>query len=196
MNRRLLATLVLRAVAFLPALATGCVERKFVVLSDPPGAYVLVNNRPLGASTPADGYYVYNGTYEFTLIKDGYEPLVVRQPLPSRWWEIPPLDFVTENILPFDIKDERRLGPYKLQPLQMPNVDDVVNRGEKLRQEAHGLGAPPAGGPVPGPAAGPPPVPVGPAPSPNLPPPTPVPPSVTGDPPGTLLTPTIPPSGR
>src|SRR5271165_4227668 len=123
MNRGSLAFVLLPALAALALPLCGCVERKFIVLSEPEGAYVLVNNHPLGASTPADGYYLYHGAYDFTLIKDGFEPLHVRQPLPAKWYEYPPFDFIAENIVPWTIKDERRVGPYPMQPLQMPRVD-------------------------------------------------------------------------
>ena len=51
---------------------TGCVDRRFVVTTDPPGALVLRNNAPIGFA-PADDHFTYYGNYHFTLIKDGYE---------------------------------------------------------------------------------------------------------------------------
>src|SRR5437660_464634 len=58
----------------LAALLTGCVDRRYVVTSDPPGALVLRNGQPIGA-TPADGHFVYSGHYPFTLLRDGYQTL-------------------------------------------------------------------------------------------------------------------------
>ena len=52
----------------LAALA-GCVERRFVIESDPPGALVLMNGQQLGA-TPVDGHFVYYGRYHFTLAEN------------------------------------------------------------------------------------------------------------------------------
>src|SRR5580693_4048976 len=48
---------------------TGCVERRYVVTSDPPGALVFRNGVPLGP-TPVDDFYVYYGEYDITLVKD------------------------------------------------------------------------------------------------------------------------------
>ena len=120
------------------ALLTGCVERRYVVTSDPPGALVLRNGQPLGA-TPADDHFVYYGNYHFTLIRDGYETLEVDQPVPPPWYEWPAIDFVSENLIPWWIYDVRRFH-YQLQPLQVPNSVDVLNRAQELRTRGQGLG--------------------------------------------------------
>src|SRR5213082_203874 len=85
----------------------GCVERRYVIESDPPGALVLVNGQPLG-TTPVDGHFVYYGNYAFTLIKDGYETLHVDQRINSPWYQYPPLDFASENIYPGKLEDVRQ----------------------------------------------------------------------------------------
>jgi len=175
-SARLLLTL---SPLLLPMLLTGCVERKFIVQSDPPGAVVLVNNVPLNTYTPADGSWVYPGCYNFSLIKDNFERLEVRQPFPAKWYDYPPLDFVAENLIPWTIEDKRCFGPYPLKPLLMPTAEEVVGRGEAMRQRAQGLGAGkiPAptplglpGGPPPAPVAPPWTAPVPPAPAPSTPP--------------------------
>src|SRR5262245_46913960 len=81
------------------ATAAGCVERRFVVYSDPPGAVVLRNGRPIGA-TPADDEFVYYGKYKLTLIRDGFETMNVEQPIAAPWYAYPPFDFIAENLLP------------------------------------------------------------------------------------------------
>src|SRR5215510_252534 len=90
MTRRIF--LGLAAVALAGGLP-GCVERRYVIESDPPGALVLVNGQPIG-TTPVDGYFTYYGTYNFTLIKDGYETKRVSQRIASPWYELPVVDFV------------------------------------------------------------------------------------------------------
>src|SRR5437879_5241266 len=81
---------------------TGCVDRRYVVYTDPPGAIVLRNNQPLGAS-PADDHFTYYGTYHFTIIKEGYETLQVDQHIPPPWYEYFPLEFVSEYLVPWPI---------------------------------------------------------------------------------------------
>jgi hypothetical protein len=113
------------------ALLAGCVERRYVVTSDPPGALVLRNGEPLGAS-PADDHFTYYGNYHFTLIRDGYETLEVDERIRAPWYEWPPLDFVSENVVPWWIYDVRHFH-YALQPLQVPRSDEVLNRAQELR---------------------------------------------------------------
>jgi hypothetical protein len=84
-------------------LNAGCVERRFVVTSEPPGAKVLGNGQDLGP-TPADDAFVYYGNYHFTLIKEGYETLQVDQSVNPPWYQYPAIDFFSENIIPWKIR--------------------------------------------------------------------------------------------
>jgi PEGA domain len=119
-------------------LLAGCVERRYVITSDPPGALVQRSGVPIGF-TPADDYFTYYGTYHFTLIRDGFEPLQVDQPIPTPWYEYPPLDFVAENLLPWTIYDIHRFH-YQMQPVQIPRSDEVLQRGQELRDRSQGIG--------------------------------------------------------
>jgi hypothetical protein len=145
------------AIAICAVLAGGCVERRYVVTSDPPGAIVLRNGQSLGWS-PADDHFVYYGNYHFTLIHDGYETLQVDQKIPPPWYEYPVLDFISENLIPWQIEDVRRFH-YALQPLQLPRADLLLERAQGLRTQGQTLvplapplplEAPSPGPPVPG----------------------------------------------
>jgi hypothetical protein len=126
-------------------LLTGCVERRYVITSDPPGAIVYENGKPVGP-TPADGSFVYHGNYRFTLVHDGFEPLQVDQPIPLPWYEYPPIDFVAENLIPWRIKNVHRFH-YQLPPLQAVPSDQLTNRAQQLRDRAATIGAPPGSPP-------------------------------------------------
>jgi hypothetical protein len=150
------------------ATATGCVERRYVIYTDPPGAIVLRNGQPLGAS-PVDDYFTYYGNYHFTIIKDGYETLQVDQCIRAPWYEVWPLDFVSENLIPWSILDRREFH-YKLERKQMPNTDELLREAQNLRNRGISLGGGSAAAPVPVPAPPPgtlPPPPVTPAPPPG-----------------------------
>jgi hypothetical protein len=134
----------------------GCVERRFTVYSEPPGALVYVNGNYLGM-TPVDGYVTYYGKQQITLIKEGYETLDVVQPYPPVWWDFPGIDFLTENIWPTKLRDVRKFS-YTMRPLQAIPPDDVRNRAEELRTRGQSIGVPL------------PPRPLGPAPTPPTPP--------------------------
>lgn len=159
-------------------LLTGCVDRRFVITSDPPGALVLRNGQPIGAS-PADDHFVYYGDEDFTLIKDGYETLHVKQKVPAPWYEYFGLDFVSENFWPFQIKDVRRFH-YQMVPLQAVRSDELLHQAEVLRERGRMIQPLPNTSQKPNaksPEGSVPPPPEGSAPpSPVLPPPTPVPP--------------------
>lgn len=133
---------------------SGCVERRFVVNSDPPGALVLRNGKPIGAA-PADDHFVYYGNYEFTLIKDGYETLKTKECIRPPWYQWFPLDFVSEVIVPFQLEDVHRFN-YTMTPLQAVRPDEQMNRAQVLRQKGKTIGTPPPASPPPAPGTMPP----------------------------------------
>ena len=118
-------------VAACAGLLSGCVEQGFVVTTDPPGAVVLRNGHPLGQS-PVDDHFVYYGVYHFTIILDGYETLQVDQDITIPWYEYFPLDFFSEDVIPWKIRDVRHFH-YKLQPRRMVNTDELLKDADNLR---------------------------------------------------------------
>src|SRR6187551_2154820 len=86
--------------------ASGCVRRRLTVRSFPPGAQVFVDDQEIG-TTPCSASFVYYGTRKLTLIKDGYKTETVWQTFNAPWYQVPPLDFATENLLIYEIRDER-----------------------------------------------------------------------------------------
>jgi hypothetical protein len=135
------------------AVLPGCVERRYVIYSDPPGAVVLRNGQPIG-QTPVDDHYVYYGNYHFTLIKEGFETQQIDQKIAPPWYEYFPLEFVSENLIPWTIKD-RRTFTYQLQPRLVPNPANLLSQAENLRNRGRSIGAgtpPAAAAAVPAPA--------------------------------------------
>lgn len=152
------------AILLAAGITAGCVERRFIVESDPPGAVVVHNGVTLGP-TNADGYVFFYGKQQFQLMKEGYETLDVAQKYPAPWYEWPGIDFFTENIWPFKIRDVRRFH-YTLRPLATIRPDEVQQRAEELRSRGQTIGVPREPRPIPpAPQAPPPP------PPPDLPPP-------------------------
>ncbi len=129
----------MRRVAYLLVvlLAAGCVERKFVIDTDPPNVLVLVNNTPLGPS-PADGSFVYYGKYNFTLMAPGYETLHATEDIVAPWYEWVGLDFFFETLWPFEIEDVRHFH-YQMVPQAIPNTADVLSRSTQLREQGRNL---------------------------------------------------------
>ncbi|MFM8953991.1 MAG: PEGA domain-containing protein [Planctomycetaceae bacterium] len=130
------------AVAACAALCAGCVQRRMTIRSNPPGALVYVDDYQLG-TTPVSHDFVYYGTRKIRLVKDGYETLTVRQPFPLPWYQYFPLDFVTENILPWEVRDERVID-LAMQPAAATPPESVVARAEQARLAAGSLPTAPA----------------------------------------------------
>jgi hypothetical protein len=154
-------TIWLLGIAACAGLLSGCVERRYVINTVPQGATVLRNGKYIGV-TPVDDYYIYYGEYDFTIIKEGFETLQVKQKIPTPWYEYFPLDFVSENLNPFPIEDRREFT-YTLQPRRLINTKDLVDEAQNLRNRGRSIGdAPlpplpvPPGPPAPPPAAAPP----------------------------------------
>ena len=168
------------AVLLATGLLAGCVQRRMTIRSNPPGALVYVDDYQVG-TTPVSTDFVYYGTRKIRLIKDGYETLTVRQPFPVPWYQVFPLDFVTETVWPWEIRDERVVDLAMVPAGQVP-AEAVVGRAELARRSA-GSGPPlpvaPVTVPPPTTAVSPLPGPPPPA-APPLAPPQPLPPPAVG----------------
>lgn len=130
----------------LAAAACGCVQRRFTVRTNPPGALVVVDDTYEVGVTPVAFSYTYYGTRKLTISKPGYETLTIYQHIPAPWYEVFPLDFVAENVIPWEIRDERSVE-YTLRPQVIVPREQLLQRAENLRQQAQqrGVGIPAAG---------------------------------------------------
>jgi hypothetical protein len=151
MNPRLRLAVWLVTIFPVGFLLMGCVEKRFVITTDPPSAVVYdEKGLPMGAS-PTDRTFVYYGEYQFTLVRDGYETQVVRENVKAPFYQWFLLDFFSENVIPWTIRDVRRFH-YQLQPKQVVKPDSVLEKANELRQRGLGIGVPLAGQPgTPGP---------------------------------------------
>lgn len=125
----LLAVLLL---AVLLVAATGCMQRRMTIVSNPPGATCYVDGVEIG-KTPVSHEFIYYGTREIRLVRDGYQTLTVLQPMSTPWYQIPPLDFFSDNLAFGEIRDER-LYQYEMQPAVQEPFDNIIERGEQLRR--------------------------------------------------------------
>ena len=121
------------------AAGTGCIDRRFVVESNVPGAQIFVNGRPIGPS-PADTGWEYPGRYEFRAVAPGYEPLTQCKLVKARWYDYAPFDFMVGVLWPFHIEDVRRFQ-FELTPARQVNVAEVEARAEELRARVNQLPA-------------------------------------------------------
>jgi hypothetical protein len=132
---------------------SGCVQRRMTIRSNPPGAQVYIDDYDIGI-TPVSTSFLYYGTRKIRLVKDGYETLTVSEPISAPWYEYFPLDFVSENVWPGEIRDERVLD-FQLSPQRMVPTELLLERAENLRSANQPtVVAPPGTGVILGPAPG------------------------------------------
>lgn len=127
-----------RSTRYLPVLlaavvlCTGCVQRRMTIRSNPPGAQVYVDNYEIGR-TPVSADFIYYGKRKIRLVKDGYETLTIDQSVSPKWYQIPGIDFFAENVVPWEIRDERNFE-YQMQPLLVVPSETLLSRAEELRR--------------------------------------------------------------
>jgi len=114
--------------------APGCVRRRLTVRTNPPGALVYVDNQQIG-TTPCSVDFTYYGTREIRMVKPGYETLTVNQPIPTPWYETPGIDFISENLVPLKIRDNRNVA-FNLSPQRLVPNEELIGRGQQLRAQA------------------------------------------------------------
>jgi hypothetical protein len=140
MMRRLFSGFVLVALSLL----VGCVERRFIIYSQTPdqaGAAVYDPLNNFIGFTPVDLPFTYYGKYRFRVVKDGYETLNYEYNAKAPWYEWPGLDFISENLWPFPVRDIRYV-PVHLQPLQPLSPDALIQQGSILRERGHQIAQP------------------------------------------------------
>ena len=118
----------------LTLLNVGCVRRRMTIRSNPPGAMVYVDDQQIG-QTPVSTAFTYYGTRKITLVRDGFETTTVKHNIEAPWYQVPPLDFISENLTVREYRDERVLD-FTLVPQQMVPSDQLWRNAENLRQNA------------------------------------------------------------
>jgi hypothetical protein len=113
---------------------TGCVRKRLTFRTNPAGAMVYVDKQPIGL-TPVSTNFTYYGTRSVEIVKDGYRTEKFLRKIHPPWYEIPPLDFVSETLWPFENRDERIIDVQMSPEPLVPN-EALVASGEQLRLQA------------------------------------------------------------
>ena len=133
--RQNMKSYLLLAVLMLTAIwETGCVRRRLTVRTNPPGAMVYVDRQPIGR-TPVSDNFTFYGTRHFEIVKDGYRTESFLRTFRPPWYEIPPLDFVSETLWPFEKRDERVVDVQMVAEPTVP-TESLIASAEGLRLQA------------------------------------------------------------
>jgi PEGA domain len=132
---------ILLVISLLLVASSGCVRRRLTVRTTPPGASVYVDNQYIGTSPTATATTFY-GTREIQVVREGYrtERILRRFNLP--WYQLPPIDFISDTLWPKKIRDER-IVDITLLPQQVMSSEELSARANNLRiQAAQGVATP------------------------------------------------------
>jgi hypothetical protein len=126
---------LLLPLALLGALSlSGCVERLLAIHSDPPGAAVYVDGEKVG-TTPGEINYTWYGTRLVVLELRGYSLVRQEVVLSAPWWQMIPIDFITDVLIPITIRDRMAVS-YALEPAppSPEEKDALLERADELRK--------------------------------------------------------------
>jgi hypothetical protein len=112
------------------AIPVGCVQREMVVISDPPGAVVTLNDREMGR-TPFKKQFLWYGNYDVVLRKDGYQTLKTTAEITAPIWQFVPFDLITD-FLP--LRDEETIS-FKLKPDSPTDPMLLLKRGQEMQRD-------------------------------------------------------------
>ena len=139
-SRRLASRIAIVCATACACTLTGCVERRYTIRTNPPGALVVVNGEEIGRAPVSRNYTDY-GDRGISLMLDGYQTQRVKQAIEAPWYDNLLTESISENVIPFTIRDERDFE-YQMAPATLPSTSDVMSRGDSLRAQARA--APPA----------------------------------------------------
>lgn len=131
--KRLAALLVL----LLPLALAGCVERLLVIRSQPSGAEVWIDGERRG-ETPHTEPYAFYGTREVTLVKKGYRSHRQSVQLDAPWWQVFPMDLLTDVVIPVTFTDRVDLDvALEKEPAGAGAFRETLQRAEEARAKAN-----------------------------------------------------------
>jgi len=139
---RLPAAFALFAVAAAVVAAGGCVERKMMIRSDPPGAVITLDGERLPDRTPAEVPFDFGGTRGVTLSAPGYRLCEATAEVEDPWFTYFPLDVFAQFLWPGTIEDVQtfdfaleRYGSAspEMKDAAKRKLDELKRRAESFR---------------------------------------------------------------
>jgi hypothetical protein len=133
--------IVVLAIVAAGMLAGGCVERRMLIRSDPPGAIVRVDEEEAGI-TPAEVPFKHYGRRRVRVgpVRDEkghmtYEASEAMAEVFPPWYQKFPVDFFFEVLYPFTVVDTQEFT-FELEPVAEESDEDVAAHAEDIIEEA------------------------------------------------------------
>jgi len=115
-------------------LHVSCVRRTVTFKTVPEGATVRLNDQDIG-QTPVTVDFTWYGDYDIAYEKEGYQTIRTHKKLDAPWYQIPPIDFIAETLVPVTIHDHREIEE-ELEPEKLPTHAELVPRAREFRDRA------------------------------------------------------------
>ncbi len=115
--------------------ATGCVERKLTVVSNPPGARVYLDGQEMGI-TPVTFRFDWYGKREFMLRKDGYRTLRDVRDVNEPFYEKPVVNVISD-LTPLPFSDHKTVE-FTLEPVREVDRDSLLDRANEMKYRLEG----------------------------------------------------------
>jgi hypothetical protein len=124
---------------------SGCVSRLLTVKTEPSNALVYIDDELIGES-PVTMPFTYYGTRKIMIERkdeDGvltHERTIAFEKIKAPIYEVFPLDFFSELVWPFKLKDDQvlSLNLVALEPLSIKEQQEkVLKNAEELRQRVN-----------------------------------------------------------
>ncbi len=110
---------------------SGCVQRRLNIRSQPEGAFVTIDHQPIGY-TPLVTPFVYSGSRDVKLEKDGFKTIKVTERIRPPLWDTFPISLITNHFSPRELRDERLLE-FEMEPREQTNENNLLQRANDLR---------------------------------------------------------------
>ena len=110
--------------ALVSVLAACAPTRSFTVKSNPSGATVRIDGTAAGA-TPVTVPFEHHGTRRVTLYLEDYLVWSEAVEIEAPWWGTFPLDLITDNLVPWRLRDEHELEVALTPAADRPGVEGI-----------------------------------------------------------------------
>jgi len=115
-------------------MTAGCIERTMSIKTDPPGAAVFVDGDARG-QTPVEVPFQAYGTREIFLQMTDRATRRELVTLRAPWYGWFPVDFVTDVLWPFTIRDTKTFT-FAMEPLAQQDMKELGVRGNAFSEKA------------------------------------------------------------